>query len=223
MPVRLAVIDTLARAMAGGNENASEVMGALVMNSDRVRHETGACVLYIHHCGKDAARGSRGHSSLKAACDTEIEVTRGAGGVSVARVTRQRDLESEGSFAFRLEPVELGHNQRGKAVTSCVVMPEALPAEPDAGRPLTATEKIALRTLDQAMKADGIMATVFDNDVEGLVVRVGDWRRWFYREGKPGAEDEAKRKAFQRAMDGLLAKGRIGTRDDFVWPKMVRR
>ena len=97
-------------------------------NSDLIRHETGVCVLYIHHCGKDAAKGSRGHSSLRAATDTEIEVTARSDKTLIARVTRQRDLESEGSFAFRLDAVELGHNRRGKPVTSCVVVPVDTPA-----------------------------------------------------------------------------------------------
>jgi hypothetical protein len=223
LPVRIVVVDTLARAMAGGNENAPEDMGALVAHSDLIRDQSGACVLYVHHCGKDAARGSRGHSSLKAATDTEIEVTRGAERGSIARVTRQRDMESEGSFAFRLEPVELGRNQRGKPVTSCVVTPADAPKVSAADHEsITPTERTALRCLDQAMKADAIVATVFDGDTEGLVVRVADWRAWFYREGKPGADPEAKRKAFGRAVEGLNAKGRIGTRDDLVWPKAGR-
>jgi hypothetical protein len=222
MPVRIVVVDTLARAMAGGNENAPEDMGTLVAHSDRIRDQTGACVFYIHHCGKDAARGSRGHSSLKAATDTEIEVTRSADRGSIARVTRQRDMESEGSFAFRLESVELGRNQRGKPVTSCVVTPADGQAEPAGAVALTDNERIALRCLDQAMKADAILATVFDDHTEGLVVRADDWRAWFYREGKPGSDRKAKEKAFKRALDGLLAKGRIGTRDDLIWPTSRR-
>lgn len=192
-------------------------------NSDLICHETGVCVLYIHHCGKDAAKGSRGHSSLRAATDTEIEVTARSDKTLIARVTRQRDLESEGSFAFRLDAVELGHNRRGKPVTSCVVVPVDTPAtQTSAGTILTNNEVIGLRTLDQAMKADGIMATVFDGNIDGLVVRTDDWRTWFYRDGKPGAEPKAKQKAFIRAVESLLAKGRIGSHDDFIWPKEVR-
>ena len=36
-------------------------------------------------------------------------------------VTKQRDLETAGEFSFRLQRVELGDNDRGKPVTSCVV------------------------------------------------------------------------------------------------------
>jgi hypothetical protein len=50
-------------------------------------------------------------------------------------------------------------------------------------------------------------------------VRESDWRQWFYREGKPGESQDTKKKAFQRVRDSLLAKDRIGSRDNFVWPK----
>ena len=58
-PIKLVVVDTLARAMAGGNENASDDMGAFIRNIDRIREETGAHVLIVHHCGKDTAKGAR--------------------------------------------------------------------------------------------------------------------------------------------------------------------
>ena len=71
-PVSLIVIDTLSRAFASGNENDSADMGALVRNSDRLRRETGAAVAWVHHTGKDTAKGARGHSLLRAATDVEI-------------------------------------------------------------------------------------------------------------------------------------------------------
>jgi hypothetical protein len=74
-PIRLVVVDTLSRAMAGGNENAPDDMSAFIRNIDRIRQETGAHVLIVHHCGKDAAKGARGHSCLRAATDTKIELS----------------------------------------------------------------------------------------------------------------------------------------------------
>lgn len=122
-PVRLVVIDTLSRALAGGNENSSDDMGAIMVNADKIREETGAHVMFIHHSGKDATRGARGHSLLRAAVDTEIEVTRDQRGISFARVTKQRELPVADELAYRLEVVEVGTNPRGKTVTSCVVLP----------------------------------------------------------------------------------------------------
>jgi len=119
-------VDTLNRAIAGGNENDSEAMGALIVGADSVRLETGAAVFLVHHMGKDDSRGARGHSSLKAALDTEIEITV-RGDLHVATVTKQRDLPTGERFAFRLESVELGRNANRKAVTSCVVRPDSAP------------------------------------------------------------------------------------------------
>src|SRR5204863_5294247 len=72
VPVELIVVDTLSRVMAGGNENQPDHMGAFVRNIDRLRAATGATILIVHHTGKDTSRGARGHSSLRAATDTEI-------------------------------------------------------------------------------------------------------------------------------------------------------
>lgn len=113
-------IDTLARAMCGGDENASEDMGALIAGSDHVRLATGATLVLVHHLGKDNSKGARGHSSFKAALDTEIEIME-EGDVRVATVTKQRDLPSGTRFAFKLQTVELGQDKDGDAVNTCIV------------------------------------------------------------------------------------------------------
>lgn len=149
LPVRLIVIDTLSRAMAGGNENAPDDMGALVRNADLLREATGAHVMFVHHSGKDRAAGARGHSLLRAAVDTEIEVAKD-GDTTTATVKKQRDLPVDGTFAFTLGVVELGTNQRGKPVTSCVVRPTEVrpprPTEPD----LTPNQRTMFRILHEA-------------------------------------------------------------------------
>lgn len=147
--VSLIVVDTVARSMVGGDENAAVDMGRLVGGADRLREATGAHVLLIHHAGKDSARGARGHSSLRAALDTEIEVTADeAAKLHYAKVTKQRDLPSKGEkFAARLVPVELGRDEWGNAITACAV--EAAEAdEKGGGRPkLTPSQHAVLAFL----------------------------------------------------------------------------
>lgn len=118
--VAVVVLDTLARVIPGGNENASEDMSGFIANVDRIRTQTGAATLTVHHAGKDVAKGARGHSSLRAAADTEILVE-GRDGTRTATVTKQRDLPSGQVFAFDLVPVEIGSDEDGQAVSSCVV------------------------------------------------------------------------------------------------------
>lgn len=65
----LVIVDTLARAMAGGDENSTADMGRLIAGADRVRRELAATVLLVHHTDKNAAR-ERGSSALRGAADT---------------------------------------------------------------------------------------------------------------------------------------------------------
>jgi len=110
------VVDTLSRAMAGGDENASTDMGAMVRNLDALRSATGAHLVAVHHSGKDRAKGARGHSLLRAATDTEIEVVDGT-----IVVTKQRDLDGSFATGFDLDVVTLGVDGDGDPVTSCTI------------------------------------------------------------------------------------------------------
>lgn len=67
------VIDTLARSLPGGDENSPRDMSRIVDGAARISRVTGACVMPVHHPGKDSSAGARGHSALTGACDTVIE------------------------------------------------------------------------------------------------------------------------------------------------------
>lgn len=114
------VVDTLARAIAGGDENSSEAMGAFIGNADKLRTATGAHVMAVHHSGKDRSKGARGHSSLRAAIDTEIQIADG-----VATVTKSRDSERAAPMPFRLHVVTVGEDADGDPITSCVALDDA--------------------------------------------------------------------------------------------------
>jgi putative DNA primase/helicase len=127
--VRMIVGDTLARLSAGANENAGQDMGLVVRRFDRIRTECKAHFLLIHHSGKAAAAGARGWSGIRAAVDTEIEISDSPSGRCV-EITKQRDLPSKGDrIGFRLDVVTLGHTKWGEAATSCVVVPADAPVK----------------------------------------------------------------------------------------------
>ncbi len=176
LPVRLIIIDTLARAMAGGDENSGKDMGEAVKTIDAVRKSTGAHVCIIHHCGKNLAKGARGHSSLRAAIDTEIEVIHPQDDkYRTATVVKQRDLAIMTPLVFSLEPVEVGINPRGKPITSCVVKEESsimAHVKGKAGAPLKYNSEMLLDLLPQltikawqeaANKAHGMGKDSFDD------------------------------------------------------------
>jgi hypothetical protein len=156
------VIDTLSRVMAGGDENSAADMTALIRNIDALRAATQAHIMLVHHTGKDTARGARGHSSLRAATDTEIEVqtTDDEDGAQhrAAMVTKQRDYAGSDSFAFTLKSVTLGHDQDGDEVTSCVVESansEDFIAAKKSKKGLGGNQKIVAEAFDQ-MVAEGL-------------------------------------------------------------------
>ena len=216
VPMRWVVLDTLSRAMAGGNENSPEDMGALVTNGARIQQETGAHVTWIHHSGKDDARGARGHSLLRAATDTEIEISRAdSTSPSCARVTKQRDLEIEGEFVFSLKSVELGKNRRGKAVTSCVV--EVVDGDaPKRKIRLSRPAEEALKALQEALAKHGQEVIKRDIPERVPVVAVALWRSEFYARTTYDST-EARRKAFQRAINDLRDANRAATMHDTAW------
>lgn len=121
-PARLIIGDTLARLSAGANENAGQDMGLVVRRFDRIRAECKAHFLLIHHCGKNAAAGARGWSGVRAAVDTEIEVTDSPAG-RCCEITKQRDLSTKGErIGFKLYVVTVGLTKWKSPATSCVVM-----------------------------------------------------------------------------------------------------
>jgi hypothetical protein len=85
----LIVLDTLARCTVGAEENSARDMGVVVEALDMIRRRTTACVLTIHHTGKEAASGARGSSALRGAMDTELEMA--PGDPLVLKVTKQKD------------------------------------------------------------------------------------------------------------------------------------
>jgi KaiC/GvpD/RAD55 family RecA-like ATPase len=119
---RLIVGDTLARISAGANECAGQDMSVVIKHFDQVRTQTSAHFMLIHHSGKNAAAGQRGWSGVRAAIDTEIEITDSMDG-RCAEITKQRDLDSKGvRIGFRLEPVLMGVTKWKAQATSCVVL-----------------------------------------------------------------------------------------------------
>lgn len=120
-PLKLIVIDTLSRAIPGGNENTPEAMTGFIQNCDRLWKELNCFCLIIHHTGKDATRGLRGHSSLLGAVDTEISIKTISENVKKATVLKQRDGEEGSVFNFQLNTETIGVDSDGFPLTTCVV------------------------------------------------------------------------------------------------------
>jgi hypothetical protein len=117
----LVVIDTLARAGSDIDENSAD-MGVLAEECRKLAEAFDVCVLLVHHTGKDASKGMRGHSSLQAALDFAILVEMVELDGQVQRtftVTKQREGLGRMTRAFEIAGVELGtHPKRPQKVVT---------------------------------------------------------------------------------------------------------
>ncbi|AWX77830.1 TPA: helicase RepA family protein [Klebsiella quasipneumoniae] len=122
VPVRMVVIDTLARCFGGNDENDARDMGAFIEGCDVIKQKTGATVLVVHHSGKDEAKGARGSSSFRAALDTEFNVKReGDGKALILTCTKMKDAEEPERKAYDLTTAELYTDDDGELVCSLVI------------------------------------------------------------------------------------------------------
>jgi hypothetical protein len=119
-PYDLIVMDTFAQVMPGANENSGEDVGKALAECKRIHRHTGAMVLLVHHSGKDASKGARGWSGLRAAADVELEVLRSDELRSIS-VTKLKDGQDGANIGFKLHTVILGEDEDGDDITSCIV------------------------------------------------------------------------------------------------------
>lgn len=133
--VVLVIGDTLARIAAGAKEN-TEDMGQVFARAERVHRALACAFLWVHHIGKDAAKGMRGWSGMRAFIDSEFEIVCDeATGIRTLEVTKQRDLPGKGTrLGFRLAPVAMGTTRWGGARTTCVIEGTDAPPKPSRKR-----------------------------------------------------------------------------------------
>ena len=116
------ILDTLNRAAPGADENDSRSMGQIIAAAKGLQALVGGLVMLVHHTGKDTSKGLRGHSSLHAALDVAIEVRRD-GDRREWLIAKSREGEDGEEHPFKLDIVELGTDEDGEPITSCVVHP----------------------------------------------------------------------------------------------------
>ena len=139
------VIDTLNRSLRG-SESRDEDMSAYLSAADTIREAFACTVIMIHHCGIEGSR-PRGHTSLTGACDAQIAVKKVRDGIVTCTVEYMKDGPEGDEFHSKLEPVDVGTDDDGDAISSCIVT-ETEPAEKTTTIKLTANQQTMLGLLD---------------------------------------------------------------------------
>jgi hypothetical protein len=208
----LVVIDTLNRATPGADENASTDMGQIIEACKEIQRLIGGVVLVVHHTGKDATKGLRGHSSLFAALDAVIEVKRD-GERRDWFVAKSKDDADGAGNAFQLAVVDIGEDDDGELVTSCVVEP-VRGAAPVAVRRLGPTQRIVhevmqmlLRESPDAGKAGAPAGRPCVREEEAVPVIAE----------RVLCEPSRRKTMVRRALSHFFASGIYQFRDGWIW------
>ncbi|MDP3409036.1 AAA family ATPase [Bosea sp. (in: a-proteobacteria)] len=195
----LIIIDTLAMAFPGLEENAAEGMGRVVAVA-RSLTKHGAAVILIHHSTKDSNGTPRGHSLLNGALDFAIELqARDESGIIRGRLTKNRNGPCDLDLAFRIGTVDMGTDDDGDpiSIARCDEVEAGSAPKPIKLNP---REREALRILRD--KAGHV-----PDESQG--VPLDEWRASCRSSPKICASEnpETCRKAVQRAFEGLFRSG----------------
>ena len=150
-------VDTLNASAPGMDENGPADAGLILESAKALQRLTAGLVVLVHHTGKDASKGMRGHSSLFAAMDAAIEVTRD-GDRREWKVSKAKDGQDGEAFPFRLEVVQLAPDEDGEPVSSCVVRRDVSAADVQRVKlPQGGNQRLALEALRPMFKASQVL------------------------------------------------------------------
>ncbi|MGD9661428.1 MAG: AAA family ATPase [Porticoccaceae bacterium] len=210
-------VDTLSQASAGKDENHPRDMGEIVSGAKFLQAKTGGLVVLIHHSGKDAAKGMLGHTKLRATLDAAIEVGRD-GTRRWWKTAKNKDGPDDIGFGFTLKTVEIGYDDYGEPVTSCVVVQDNSKSEiTRAFTPRGNNQKIAVKIINAAMKSQPPMAVTYPEfiphgcvalDLESILIDIG--------EGLACPSDKKNTRA-REAVSGLVAHGYYQCKEGWLW------
>ena len=218
--LELVVVDTHAAVSPGANENASEDGSRMLRRYQRIQETTGAHVMVVHHKNASGEK-PRGWTGIYANVDNAIEVDSDEAKNRTAKIVKMKDGEDGLKLGFRLQLVDLGARDDGKAITSCVVVPaQAAERRTGKGPNLSDQHRIALQALREAVLSRGEAPPPGMDIPYGIkVVRMGDWKREFLKRAFTDEEppESTFRTAFKRAFDALQSRHVIGASSPYVW------
>lgn len=211
------VVDTVARAMVG-SESSDEDMTVFVDACESLLGDHKRTVIVVHHLGKDATRGSRGHTILPAAVATQLNVQHdSATGIRSFRVELQRDEEADPGRTFKLERVDLGVDDDGDEMASVVVVPDS--NAPVRARPRAPSGKNMQTVYRVVSDLCAEMGTILpESSVIPKGVRAVQASAVITTAGSALlCEPKHKRQRVLEALDRLREQGFIGVVDPWVW------
>lgn len=222
------IIDTLARAFGGGDENSASDMMQFVVACGRIQEIVqGAGLLILHHSGKNQALGMRGSSALLGAVDSELELMRFEDTMKgIVRIAKQKDGEDGIRFGFEMVEIEISGSSLGfdpvvslavQASDEAVNQASKKASKGNAGNAGNGkNQRLEMLCLETVVKAKGGIKYI--DGKQRMAVNLEEWRLELW--SKMGCSEEDRNKfntAWSRAKTRLQEVGLVGIRDKLAW------
>jgi putative DNA primase/helicase len=211
-------IDTLNRAAPTADENSSRDMGDILEGASRLQRRVGGLVVLIHHSGKDVTKGLRGHSSLFAALDAAIEVSR-QGNQREWRVAKVKDGQDGNSYAFSLLTKALGVDKYDESITSCVVVSAGATEDVIAAKlPQGGNQMVAFEVVREVERTPGMHRLLITPPACPEGRSVLDLKQVLLLIGKRlDVPSDRKAERAKEAVKGMVRQGLLGSSDGAIW------
>jgi hypothetical protein len=192
----LIVIDTLAMAFPGIDENTSEAMGRVVAVGRQLAAH-GAAVIFVHHSPK-AGDTPRGHSLFNGALDVALHLLPTQDGIIRGRLTKNRNGPCTLDIAFKIGVHEIGLDEDGDPITAPFAEElAAVPAGKRRIKRLTGSQNALLAIIrEHVQRGEAESEAVLLEAASGMLPSTS---------GKP----ESRRRHARRVLDQLEALGEI--------------
>lgn len=250
-PLRLIVIDTYAKATTGADEISGKEMSIVLDRVERIRRATGAAVLLVDHLNAHGER-VRGAANKTANIDAVLicrfamvdGAKKGEQAIAVDHDKRKvreitNDIKFGGKvkngdslakpFRFVLPSVEIGRDEDGDPITSCVVAPPAGEdiewREAAASPKLNVKLSIAMRALKKAIDEKGRNAPSHVDEAPAgkACVTLSDWRDALAPliseegEGDEGLKERTRDTLRKTLIPELIDRNYVRKYGDWVW------
>ena len=198
--VSLVIVDTLARAFAGADENLATDMGVFIDHLQGIIEEFDCSVLVLHHSGHDNSRG-RGSSARLAAADCEILVKAEKPDKILLTFEKMKDAPLPKPLQFQKVEIILQNDEGGEI--SSLALREINGQDKHVSK-LSCADKLAIDCFNEALTKK--QAT--NPDVACSSLTVDEWRSEFTRRHQ-GDNVKSAHMAHSRARNSLCLKGFI--------------
>jgi hypothetical protein len=233
--VELVVLDTFSAATRGADEIKGVDMSKVHDRIKLIVEKAHTAVLVVHHMNK-AGESLRGHSSLFGDVDSVItcqidENKRDADGrpIRIARADKVKEGANRHKIEFVLRQVEIGTDEDGDRITSCVIAGPAKVVDDEAGEPgdyefKSDNSRLLFSCLHETLKRRGRAPDAGTPSPPGQrVATVAQWRELY---GRRAPQDDTmtvaeREKKVQRAVATAITRFQqlnlIGHDNGFVW------